>query len=95
MGAMSFVIERNGKSAEQCFKDAREGALYDHGHGGYSGTIAEKNAYTMLPLIDGKNAIDSAWQYIDDCDPRVDDKWGPAGCIKTDDGFVFFGWASA
>lgn len=28
-------------------------------------------------------------------DPRIDDKWGPAGCIKLTNGkYYFFGWAS-
>jgi hypothetical protein len=27
---------------------------------------------------------------------KVDDKWGPAGCIDMQDGtFLFFGWASS
>lgn len=31
-----------------------------------------------------------------DGDPRVDDKWGPAGCIKVSkDRYCFFGWASS
>ena len=38
---------------------------------------------------------------IDEGDERVDDKWGPAGCIelpRVGDGektFLFFGWASS
>ena len=29
-------------------------------------------------------------------DRRVDDKWGPAGCIRiSDDNWLFFGWASS
>ena len=40
--------------------------------------------------------------YTGDCDERVDDKWGPAGCLEygapDENGmrqFVFFGWASS
>jgi len=29
-------------------------------------------------------------------DPRIDDKWGPAGCIELEKGrWLFFGWASS
>jgi hypothetical protein len=32
---------------------------------------------------------------LEDDDPRVADKWGPAGCIKVAEGeYLFFGWAS-
>jgi len=28
--------------------------------------------------------------------PRIDSKWGPAGCIALGDNtYLFFGWASA
>ena len=37
-----------------------------------------------------------AHDLIDECDPRVDDKWGPAGCVRLEEGtFYFFGWASS
>lgn len=94
MGAASFVTERTTeRTAAEAFSAARQQAQYERGHSGYTGTIAEKDKFIMLPLIEGMNAIDSAWEYTQR-DPRVDDKWGPAGCIQTDTGFVFFGWAS-
>ena len=94
MGSATFIHERQSeKTAEEAFRAARAEAQYDYGHAGYTGTIAEKDKFIMLPLIEGKSLDDTIWHYIQK-DERIDDKWGPAGCIKTDDGFMFFGWAS-
>jgi hypothetical protein len=51
-------------------------------------------------VFDSKSeAYDFANKLLDDCDPRVDDKWGPAGCVafknKDDTMYLFFGWASS
>ena len=94
MGSATFVHERTSeKNARDAFKAAREEALYNHGHSGYSGTIAEKDSFVVLPCIEGKTPRDSFFDvYIDD--PRIYDKYGPAGCIETENGFVFFGWAA-
>jgi hypothetical protein len=46
-----------------------------------------------------KEAEDFAEKLLEDCDSRVDDKWGPAGCVafKKQDKtmYLFFGWASS
>ena len=101
MGAETFIITRSAveKSAAEAFSDARQDALYEYGHNGYTGTIAEKMAFKMLPLIDGKTITESAWHYIDTAHPSVDNKYGPAGCIeaKNEQGdrvYCFFGWAA-
>lgn len=94
MGSTTFIHERQSeKTAEEAFRSARQEAQYNHGHSGYTGTIAEKHNFIMLPLLDGKTVNETIWHYIEN-DERIDDKWGPAGCIKTDKGFTFFGWAS-
>jgi hypothetical protein len=85
-----------------------EDARYESGHGGYSGTIAEKSEYVMItvPGVKGLPTSAQAAEHVnklfDDSDPRIDDKWGPAGCIEfqpEDKGkeraFVFFGYASS
>jgi len=103
MGAETFVTTRfafDGITARQAFKDAQEEARHDYGHRGYTGTVAEKQSFVELPLVDGKDIFESAWHYIRECDPRIDDKWGPAGCVKGKDKdgydvYCFFGWASA
>lgn len=97
MGAQSFVVSRKkaGQTANEAFSEARSGALYDYGHRGYTGTIAEKNAIKLLPMLEGKTSEQSAWHYLDVDHPDVREKWGPAGCIESDNEYVFFGWASA
>jgi hypothetical protein len=100
MGATTFGTKSSGKTAKEAFAEAVQEARYMHGHGGYSGTIAEKRSFTMItpPSNVGKtekDLIKYAWELIDKGDPRVDDKWGPAGCIALPDGkWFFFGWAS-
>ena len=96
MGADTFTQQSMGKTAREAFESAREAARYEHGHSGYSGTIAEKDGFVEIPLPDGVKASDYAEQLIDDDDSRIEDKWGPAGCIKTGNNeYLFFGWASS
>ena len=96
MGAEVFFTSANGKTAKEAFNSAVEQAQYDYGHAGYTGSIAEKISFVVIPLPEGKNAGEYADYLIDNCDKRVDDKWGPAGCIKTGENeYLFFGWASS
>lgn len=111
MGADEFTTLGVGKSMADAFRQARERAQWEHGHGGYSGTIAEKgNAVVVgqpsqpLPL---DKARELAWAMMENDDPRVSDKWGPAGAIRVDtattstgtaegmEAWLFFGWASS
>ena len=50
MGAETFEIFGYGKTAREAFSAAREDAQYEHGHGGYTGTIAEKDSYVRIDL---------------------------------------------
>lgn len=43
MGATTFSTFANGKTVEEAFSNAVGEAYYWHGHGGYTGTIAEKS----------------------------------------------------
>jgi len=179
MGADTFTTAAKGGTAQEAFRAAQEEASYWHGHGGYTGTIAEKVDFAMIPdtgkelkarldraikglrelqrqlrepgkrnVADGFHALqrrvgahlnvdefvlrhgtkaeaqkelrrtatwlreikqrcrarmkpaDVADVLLQICDRRVDDKWGPAGCIdltprkKRDKEFLFFGVAS-
>ncbi len=102
MGADTFVNYAEGADASQAFNAACEEALYDHGHSGYSGTIGEKQSFTVLrqPML-REDAEAVAWKLIDKDDPAISDKWGPAGAIPVADhdgkvtGWLFFGWASS
>jgi len=46
MGASNFVNIGKGKTAQVAFDRLVEQAGYWHGHGGYTGTIAEKDGFT-------------------------------------------------
>lgn len=96
MGAETFVSYARGKTAKAAFKAAVEEAQYELGHGGYTGSIAEKDSFVMIDLPEGVDPGDFADKLFTDGDPRIDDKWGPAGCFKLkDDEYMFFGWASS
>lgn len=96
MGADTFYCKAKGKNAKDAFNKAVEAAQYDHGHGGYSGTIAEKDDFIMITLPEGVNPSAYAYALIDEEDSRIDDKWGPAGCFDLGNGeYFFFGWASS
>lgn len=96
MGACDFLTVGKGPTARAAFTVAKEEALCASGHGGYSGTIAEKGSYQMIDLPEGKTAFDYAEELMNNDDPRISDRWGPAGCIKIKEGsYLFFGYASS
>lgn len=84
MGACDFQSRAQGGTAEEAFRRAVSSAAYDHGHSGYTGTIAEKGSFTIIAEAKPANAEEAyaiANRLISAGDDRVDDKWGPAGCI--------------
>jgi len=96
MGACTFFTRAMGATPEKAFRAAVDEAAWDHGHGGYTGTIAEKNSFTLIKVLDGEDPRRYARDLVDNDDPRVEDKWGPAGCIELSPGsYYFFGWASS
>ena len=48
MGGCTFYNEVEGKTAKAAFTRAVEDAQYESGHGGYTGTIAEKHSFVMI-----------------------------------------------
>lgn len=54
MGATSFFTYATGKTVNKAFASAQADARYDHGHSGYTGTIAEKPSFIefSVPLAD-------------------------------------------
>lgn len=95
MGADSFRQEAKGDTAKAAFQDARDEAAHEFGHRGYTGSIAEKTSFVMIDVPDGIEPDVFANNLMDADDPRISDKWGPAGCIDLKDGsYLFFGWAS-
>jgi len=96
MGADPFIVNIKGASAREAFNNAVEHACYEFGHGGYTGSIAEKDSFVEIELPDGVDPIKEADRLIDEDDERVSDKWGPAGCLSLgQDRYLFFGWASS
>lgn len=99
MGAETFFTHAaEGDTAEAAFKAAVEQAQYDYGHAGYTGTIAEKDSFTVIETGAANLSVaeEKADALLRDDDPRISDKWGPAGAIGVVDGtWLFFGWASS
>ena len=102
MGANSFSCTSYGKNANEAFNRAVDDALYEYGHGGYTGSIAEKSEFRWITkevFESEAKACEFAEGLLDEDDDRISDKWGPAGCIsfKSQDGiaYLFFGWASS
>lgn len=111
MGANTFSTIGKGKTAHEAFDNAVQDARHEYGNRGYTGSLAEKDRYTLIPAPFGPNTelppTEAAKEYrkallafakklIADGDERIDDKWGPAGAIDLKDGsYLFFGWASS
>lgn len=103
MGASDFMAEGRGKTATEAFRAAVDQAAYEYGHGGYSGSIAEKRNFVMikdtpeqvaaryakeleaypriLKQLQNGDVRAVAEALIELFDKRIEDKWGPAGCI--------------
>lgn len=99
MGGCDFTNFGKGATAQEAFSALRDRAQHEDGHGGYTGTIAEKHSFIMIssPVCkDKQEAMKLANELLDKSDPRIDDKWGPAGCIPCGENiWLFFGWASS
>lgn len=90
MGAEWFTHSQDGADPEVAFRAAVEAACYEYGHGGYTGTIAEKNGYRIITetTLTEQDAEALAWNVWDEAlpegaDPEVLGKWGPAAAIPV------------
>lgn len=92
MGGESFITKKKGETADDAFRDAVKDAQYERGHGGYTGTIAEKREFELLEIPEGMSVNEFVSQKMND-----NDKWGPAFCVRDEkaDVWVFFGFASS
>ena len=50
MGACDFIAVSNGKTVRDAFASATSQAQWEHGHGGYTGTIAEKGSFIEFAI---------------------------------------------
>lgn len=53
MGACEFEDIGFGRTAQEAFADAVRQARYEYGHGGYTGTIAEKSSFVEFTTVKG------------------------------------------
>jgi hypothetical protein len=85
-------------TAIEAFEALGDEDRFENGHC-YSGGIGMKNGFAHIATVETPNeAFELANKLITDGDPRIDDKWGPAGCITINTGdyaYLFFGWASS
>ena len=89
MGANTFVEQGNGENPKQVFNALVEEAQFEYGHGGYTGSIAEKGG-------DGLKRFASNVDIDDILEGDTLSKWGPTGYIEEKKGvYTFFGWASS
>lgn len=105
MGGEMFCNKASAKTAEEAFKSLVDKALYEYGHRGYTGTIAEKSGlgFKMETPRDGESPMACVERCHGDENHFSDDKWGPAACVDAGPDpknpelhvFVFFGWASS
>jgi hypothetical protein len=97
MGAESFsttTIIKKSDSNEEAFRKCKDSASYENGHGGYTGTIAEKHGFIMIHKAkseENANRIVDALMgngpagvsiYRQEMLDVTDDKWGPAGAVR-------------
>jgi hypothetical protein len=85
VGAAGFRQYADDPDPAAAFRAARQDARHEHGNGGYTGTIAEKDDYVIITdtPMGLRQAATLAADLMDRGDPRIDDKWGPAGAIAV------------
>lgn len=100
MGGCDFMFKVKGNDLNKAFSEAVDQAAWEHGHGGYTGTIAEKDRVELRkkdPMLMGDAEV------FAEKDIENNDKWGSAFAIplcanledKTIIGFLLYGIASS
>lgn len=84
MGAEQFFVRKVGqyRDSREAFFEAVKEAQYEYGHGGYTGTIAEKKEFKIIETPKGKNPYEFAKECYDS-NGWWDNKWGPAACVEV------------
>ena len=79
MGAEAFVsVSSLCNNADEAYRLVVRDAQYEHGHGGYSGTIAEKSGYYLIPRPHGMRpeTIEKAvWDLFNSYDEKAHKYW--------------------
>jgi hypothetical protein len=85
VGANTFETYSDGADVNTAFGNAVDEAGWEYGHRGYTGSIAEKSEFVIITsqAMSHDDATRLARDLIEHDDPRVADKWGPAGAIPV------------
>lgn len=102
MGGEYFEVYAAGTDPEALFAALVEKAFYDHGHGGYTGTICEKPGFDIVSEVAMPKKWSEAWAWNYEQD-NPNGKWGNAYAVPvchSDErqeviGYLFFGVASS
>jgi hypothetical protein len=98
MGATNFSTIAVGKTADDAMKAARADALYWNGHGGYSGTIAEKHGCIEFALpahVSGPRFEETVWQALWERDDAEGARWRGEEPAPAEHLAVLVGWLGA
>ena len=77
MGAEQFVNISLGRTIEEAYSKAVTEALYWHGHGGYTGTIAEKGGFVYAGVVNSLH-VDRLEEYFTMADSQRVSKIPPS-----------------
>jgi hypothetical protein len=69
MGADQFEVTIFMDNPQEAFDIAKDQAYYDHGHSGYTGTIAEKDGFVVIDLPEGMT-VETALKLMDEYQSR-------------------------
>ncbi len=105
MGATTFSNTTTAGSAKEAYRALVSEARYEHGNGGYTGTIAETHGFTMVSVHAGEALATCEERVIETAhknDRAPGAKGGPAACVDLGPAldapglrrFAFFGWAA-
>ena len=79
MGAEAFVtVSQLCRTADEAYREVLRDARWEHGHGGYTGTIAEKSGFYLIPTPHGMRPgtlEDMVWQLFHRYDEKAHKHW--------------------
>ena len=84
MGAHDFSTTKIAKTPREAYKEAVKGALYEHGHDGYNGTISTTDDYYFFdehPRWGTKKFDDWENKILSKEDGPIQ-KWVACGCVE-------------
>ena len=85
MGATNFSATKIAKTPREAYKEAVKGALYEHGHDGYNGTISTTDDYYFFDEHPrwGTKKFDDWENKLLSREHGPVQKWGKCGCVEV------------